>query len=252
VLSLYLYYKTKQPIAVPTPERLVVTETKIPPNQQVRVDVLKPNAPIESVSPNDVLATVFASKNGDPMEMAPTLLTTDLSAFAGQTVRLRIADAAQQGPMVVGVDGVSIAGSPIPIPQFTPQSTPTPSNGFTKGKLVLDRKSGTGVLTVNLPGAGSLTSSDGRRALAIASAARRKGKPRSRPILIKTKVIQAGAGGVVKVPIQPTPAGKKMLRERGKVAFKIELTFTPTGGSPATQGYAGKLVKALRPAPAPR
>lgn len=248
-LSLYLYYKTKQPIAVPTPERLVVTETKNPPNQQVRVDVLKPNAPIESVSPNDILATVFASKNGDPNEMAPTLLTADLSALAGQTVRLRIANAAQQGQMIVGVDGVSIAGTPTPQP---PPSIVLPSNEFTKGKLTLNRKSGTGVLTVNLPGTGSLTSSDARRALAVASVAQRKGKPRSKPILIKTKTIQAGGGGVVKVPIQPTPAGKKSLRERGKVAFKIELTFAPTGGSPATQGYAGKLVKALGPAPPPR
>ncbi len=244
--SLYLYYKTKQPIAVPTPERLVVTETKNPPNQQVRVDVLKPSAPIESVSPNDILATVFASKNGDPNEIVPTLLTADLSAFAGQTVRLRIADAAQQGQMIVGVDGVSVASDPLPQP--TVPSTALPSSEFTKGRLTLNRKSGTGVLTVNLPGAGSLTASDARRALAIASTAPRKAKP----ILIKTKTIQVAAGGAVKVPILPTPAGRKLLREKGKVAFKIELTFAPTGGSPATQGYAGKLVKPLRPAPAPR
>jgi hypothetical protein len=220
----------------------------VPANQQVRVDVLKPNAPIESLSPNDILATVYATTNGSPQELAPTLLSANLSAFADQTVRLRIAAAAQQGPLFAGVDDVAIASTPI---AATP-STALPSNEFTKGKLTLNRRNGTGVLTVNLPGAGSLTSSDARRALAVASVARRKGKPRSKPIMIKTKTIQAGSGGVVKVPIQPTPAGRKVLREKGKVAFKIELTFAPIGGSPATQGYAGKLVKGLGPAPAPR
>jgi hypothetical protein len=251
-LSLYLYYRSAAPMAVPTPDTLFVSEAvgqTVPANQQVRVDVLKPNAPIESLSPNDILATVYATMNGSPQELAPTRLSADLSALAGQTVRLRIAAAAQEGPLFAGVDDVAIASNPIPPP---PPSTALPSNEFTKGRLTLNRKSGTGVLNVNLPGAGSLTSSDARRALAVASVARRKGKPRSKPILIKTKTIEAGAGGVVKVPIQPTPAGKRLLREKGRVAFKIELTFAPTGGSPATQGYAGKLVKALRPVPAPR
>lgn len=176
---------------------------------------LKPNAPIESVSPNDILATVFASKAGDPVKLEPTVITADLSAFAGQPVRLRIADA-------------------------------VPSNEIVKGKLRLDRETGTGLLTVSLPGAGSLTASDARRQLAVASAARRKN--RRRPILIKTATLQASAGGTVKVPIKPTPAGRKLRQKKGRIAFKIELTFSPTGGATATQSYAGRLVKTLRPA----
>ena len=113
----------------PLPDTLFVseaTEGTVPANQQVRVDVLKPNAPIESLSPNDILATPYASKNGDPQELAPTLLTADLSAFAGQTVRLRIAAAAQEGALAVGVDDVSIASDPIvPPPVVTPTPTPT-------------------------------------------------------------------------------------------------------------------------------
>jgi hypothetical protein len=245
-LSMYLYYDSGAPFAAPTPNTLFVSESKAAQaNQQIRVDVIKTNAPVESLSPNDVLTTVYASKASDPLELGPTQVSADLSAFAGQTVRLRIAAASQGGGLLLGVDGISIAGTPIPQP--APQSTPLPSNEFSKGKLTLNRKNGTGVLTVNLPGAGSLTASDARRALAIASAGRRKGKPK--PILIKTKTLQVGAGGLVRVPIQPTPVGRRLLMERGKVAFKVELTFAPTGGFPATQGYAGKLVKGLRPAP---
>lgn len=249
-LSLYLYYDSAEPIAVPSPDTLFASEAveaTVQANQQVRVDVLKPNSPNESLSPNDILTTVYASKAGDPQELAPTLVTANLSAFAGQTVRLRIAAVAQEGPLAVGVDAVAVASNPLPQP--TLPSTALPSNEFTKGKLTLNKRSGTGVLAVNLPGAGSLTASDARRALAIASAARRKDKPKAKPILIRTRTIQVTTGGVVKVPILPTPAGRKLLREKGRVAFRIELTFAPTGGSPATQGYAGKLVKALRPAP---
>lgn len=41
----------------------------------MRIDVIKPTAPIETVNPEDILATVIANKNGDPETMAPTLLT---------------------------------------------------------------------------------------------------------------------------------------------------------------------------------
>ena len=249
-LSMFLFYKSAEPIAVPTPDTLVVSEAQAAqPNQQVRVDVLKPNAPIESVSPNDILATVYASKVGDPVELAPTMISADLSAFAGQTVRLRVADAVQDGAMVAGVDDVAIASSPLPQPPATPAGPPSssPSNEFVRGRLTLDQRNGTGFLTVSVPGAGALTASDAGRQLAIASLARRGGgKP---PILIRTATVTATGGGTIRVPIKPTPAGRRRLRERGKIAFMVELTFTPAGGSAATQPYAGKLRKQLRPAP---
>jgi hypothetical protein len=251
-LSLYLFYKSAAPIAVPTPDTLVVSEAETAqPNQQVRVDVLKPNAPIESVSPNDILATVYASKAGDPTELPPTVIGADLSAFAGQTVRLRVADAVQDGAMVAGIDGVSITSIPLPQPAPTPAGPPatsSPSNAFVRGRLTLNPRQGTGSLTVSVPDAGALTASDARRQLAIASLARRRGgKPK--PILIRTATVDAAGAGTITVPVKPTPAGRKLLNERGKIAFKVELTFTPDGGSAATQPYAGRLRKQLRPAP---
>jgi hypothetical protein len=248
-LSMYLFYRSAAPIAVPNPDTLVVSAAETAqPNQQVRVDVLRPNAPIESVSPNDILATAYASKVGDPTELPPTVITADLSAFAGQTVRLRVADAVQDGGMVAGVDSVSIASAPLPQPPTTAVApSPSPSNAFVRGRLTLDQKNGTGSLTVSVPDGGALTASDARRQLATASLARRGGKPK--PILIRTATVEAAGAGVIQVPIKPTPAGRRLLAERGKIAFRVELTFTPAGGNAATQPYAGKLRKRLSPAP---
>jgi hypothetical protein len=39
----------------------------------------------------------------------------------------------------------------------------------------------------------------------------------------------------------------KLLKEKGTLAFKVNLTFAPTGGTPATQTFSGKLAKKLKP-----
>ena len=72
---------------------------------------MKPTAPIESLNPADILTTVFANKAGDPQSMAPTALQADLSPFAGQTVRLRIANAVNDSVFNAAVDAVSIAST---------------------------------------------------------------------------------------------------------------------------------------------
>jgi hypothetical protein len=247
-LSMYLYYRSKAPIAVPKPDTLFVTELlAAQPNQQLRVDVLKANAPIESLSPNDILATVYASKSGDPQVLAPTLLSADLSAFAGQTVRLRIVSAVQQGPMWVGVDGVAIESSPLAATPLPPQpaETPAPSNAFAVGKLTLNRRHGGGRLTVTVPDAGTLTVADARRKVAIAS---RHSDARERPPMIRTATVQTGGAQTVRVTLRPTPAAKKRLARNGKLRFRLQLTFTPVGGMAASKGYAGTLRKTLRPA----
>ncbi len=70
---------------------------------------MQPGAPLTSLSPSDILTTVFATQTGDPTSLAPTLMTADLSAFAGQTVRLRIAQVDNEYYLNTGVDDVSIA-----------------------------------------------------------------------------------------------------------------------------------------------
>jgi D-alanyl-D-alanine carboxypeptidase len=75
-------------------------------NQQFRIDLVRPSAPIDSVAKGDVLANVFRTSPGDPARRQPTEVRVDVSAWAGQTVRLRLAGTDNQGPLRVGVDNV--------------------------------------------------------------------------------------------------------------------------------------------------
>jgi D-alanyl-D-alanine carboxypeptidase len=75
-------------------------------NQQFRIDLLRRSAPIDSVAKGDVLVNVFRTSPGDPVRRQPTDVRVDVSAWAGQTVRLRLATTDNQGPLRVGVDNI--------------------------------------------------------------------------------------------------------------------------------------------------
>jgi len=203
-LSLLVYYHSFAPLATPSPETL---DNGIPAaNQQYRVDVMKPTASPESVNPEDILATVFATKTGDPEELGPTPITVDLTPFAGQTVRLRFAEVDNEFFFAAGADSISI------------QSTP-PSSAFTQGKPVFNKKKGTAKLPVTVPGAGTLTIAD-------VKATKKR---------VKTKTLQLTAGGTVNLPVKPTKSARKTLKAKGKLKVKVSVTFTPTGGTAAAQ-----------------
>jgi len=219
-LALTFYYLSTQPIVVPSPEALALDIDV--ENQHVRVDVMKPTAPINSVNPADILATLFANKNGDPEIMFPTRLTANLSAFAGQTVRLRIANSVTEGPFNTGLDDVSITSTLLPPP-------PPPSNAITRGKLTLNKSKGTGKLAINVPGPGTL--------VAVG-----KGKKKK----LKRANLTVTAAGTVKLPLNPNGAGKKALNSTGKLKTGVNVTFTPTGGTAATQTYKVTLKKTLK------
>src|SRR5262249_50239739 len=117
-LSLVAYYDSYSPIAIPNPDTLSIADEalrlpngKFQRNEQFRIDVIRPEAPLESLDPPDILRTVFAPRPGDKQSMAPRRLTVDLSAFAGQTVRIRIAVAATDEVFNAGVDSVAITTS---------------------------------------------------------------------------------------------------------------------------------------------
>jgi CubicO group peptidase (beta-lactamase class C family) len=75
-------------------------------NQQFRIDLVGPSAPIDSVAKGDVLANLFHTSPADPARRQPTEVRMDVSAWAGQAVRLRLAEADNQGPLRVGVDNI--------------------------------------------------------------------------------------------------------------------------------------------------
>ena len=92
-------------------------------NQQYRVDIMKPTADLASVASADVLKSVFQTEPGDPATLDPTGVTVDLSAFAGQTVRLRFAAVDNDFYLRVGVDCLALASTPI---STTTTSSTTP------------------------------------------------------------------------------------------------------------------------------
>jgi hypothetical protein len=210
-LSLLAYYDSEVPIGVPSPDTLSVDDGLLggQRNQQFRIDVMRPGSPIESLNPADVLSTAFRTGPGAPTSMGPTWVSADLSAFAGQTVRLRIADAAHEELFTAGVDAVAIdsarPGERLP---------PLGSNRFKFGKLKLNRKNGTATLAVKVPGPGKL---------------RAKGK------LIKQTTAKAAKAGTTKLRLKPTASGRKILEKEHELRAKVAVTFDPVGGSPRTK-----------------
>jgi len=97
----------------------------VTPNQQARVDILTTSADPFSVT-GGVLANIFQTHPGDVPVAGYTTVTTDVSALlaahAGQTLRLRFAEADNQGFFQFGIDEVSLnvqtaeAASAVPLP----------------------------------------------------------------------------------------------------------------------------------------
>jgi hypothetical protein len=77
-------------------------------NQQFRVDVMKPSAPLRSVQGQDVLKRVFRTDVGDPLTLDWFRVRAGLSKFAGRTVRLRFAEVDNLSNFYVGIDAVRI------------------------------------------------------------------------------------------------------------------------------------------------
>ena len=107
-LSFYLYYDNFAGDFF-TPKSL---NFNVFPNQQYRVDVMKPTADPFAVNNKAILARVFRTDVGDPNTLAPTLITFNLTPFAGQTVRLRFAEVDNQGPFLASVDRVKVTSEP--------------------------------------------------------------------------------------------------------------------------------------------
>jgi hypothetical protein len=101
-LHLTVFYTGEAPFSAPDTLSYESPES----NQQFRIDLIDPSAPIDSVAEGDVLLNVFRTSPGDPTSLAPTAVRVDLSPWAGETVRLRLAQTDNQGPLRAGVDNI--------------------------------------------------------------------------------------------------------------------------------------------------
>jgi CubicO group peptidase (beta-lactamase class C family) len=87
-----------------SPQSLAYDEPEA--NQQFRVDVVAPSAPIDSVARGAVLVNIFKTSAADPDRREPSAVSADLSRWAGRTVRLRLAVTDNGGPLRAGVDDI--------------------------------------------------------------------------------------------------------------------------------------------------
>jgi hypothetical protein len=122
-----------------------------------------------------------------------------------------------------------------------PLPLPPPSNAFSASPKVKFNAGGTKVtLTVNVPGPGNLSvgqpsgagASALRNDLARASAKKKLKKPAK---LIVPTSVRAAAAGQVKITVGLTGAAKAYLAKKGTLPVSIQLTFTPDGGTAASQ-----------------
>jgi hypothetical protein len=228
-LSLLAYYNSYEPIAVPAPDTLSVDDGVLggQANQQFRIDVMRPGTPIESIDPADVLLTLFRTHPGGPAKLGPTQLTADLSAFAGQTVRLRVAVAAHEEVLAAGFDAVSISPSP---PGRGGEGSSLGPKGFRVGKAKANRKNGTVTLPVQVSDSGLVTAK-GKSASATGTGASRARKSQ-RPIKLAT--VRARAAGTVKLRLKPTPTTRRILERKHKLRVEVAVTYTPNGGAAKT------------------
>jgi hypothetical protein len=97
----FITYYINQAGFFATPDTL---DANVFPNQQFRVDVVDPTQPVSSATG----ALIFRTEEGDPSTLDPTLITFDLTPFAGTTVRLRFAEVDNQLFFEAGVDDVRI------------------------------------------------------------------------------------------------------------------------------------------------
>ncbi len=102
-----------------TPASLDYTVT---PNQQYRIDLMTTGSALTDMGAG-ILQNLYKTSVGDPPVSGYNLITVDVSAFAGQTVRLRLAEVDNQLYLSTGADVVSIQSGAVaavaPVPTLS-------------------------------------------------------------------------------------------------------------------------------------
>jgi hypothetical protein len=122
------------------------------------------------------------------------------------------------------------SGSPHDVVLSGTGTTVEPSNQFTFGKLKRNKKKGTAIQKVEVPGPGDLALAGKGVKHQRAASARRAGA--AKPV---------AAAGTVGLKVKAKGKKKKKLKRTGKVKVKIKVTYTPTGGTPNTESKRVKL-----------
>ena len=103
ILRMTVFYASSAGIGFSYPRTLA--HCGMEHNEQFRVDLIRPSAPIDSVARRDVLVNVFRTAPGDA-SLHPIEVRMNVSRLAGHAVRLRLAVAENQAPLLAGVDDI--------------------------------------------------------------------------------------------------------------------------------------------------
>jgi hypothetical protein len=167
--------------------------------------------------------------------MPPTRLTANLTPYAGQTVRLRVAVAAGKEALNAGIDDVSVtttgaAGSGGAGAGGTGGKGGGAAGAGSRLRVLGHAKtlgSGGAILRVRLPDAGRLTA--------------------KRPKLLLPASAEAKRPRVVSLRLKPTAKAMATLRRRGKLRVKVALAFDPSGSAALQRASVSVLLRLANP-----
>lgn len=199
-------------------------------NQQVVLDVIKGGTDGFSADADSVLATVFRPTGDSPSSIDWQQASVDLTAFAGQTVRLRFLDVNNRGYLLLGVDDVEIASVDATAPTLGPVK-------FGKSKITTTGK-----------GAGTTFSFDATEAgtLAVTFAKSTKGKKSGKKCVKPSKKLAKKKNCTRWVPVKGSlslavAAGANKLVFSGKVGkralapgkYRVSFVLSDAAGNAA-------------------
>ncbi|MGH2982023.1 MAG: hypothetical protein ACRDKV_08280 [Solirubrobacterales bacterium] len=130
-------------------------------------------------------------------------------------------------PLADGATGAAFAPGPLEVGFNADVATNT------LGKPKRNRRNGTAILPVRVPGPGKLTLSG-------------KSVRRQRPARAAAASKLATAAGRVKLRIKPKGRARRKLNRTGRARVKVKVRYTPTGGLPGVSNVQTRKVKLLK------
>jgi PKD repeat protein len=205
-----------------------------------------------SSDPDGTIA-VYEWSFGDGAATTGPLPTHVYTSPGEYTVKLKVTDDA--GNTAEISHAVTVA--PAPPAKTSGTNSGETGKGGTPGNVIhvtgvkQNRKKGTAAIGVTVPGAGVLSAREASSAhsslvaplvgalvaptaypVALVAAAKGKAKPKGP--FVKSVSMTVSAAGNVTIQIVPNAAGSALLKRKHKLALKILIAFTPTGGTQGT------------------
>src|SRR5262249_15275346 len=114
-LSCAFFINSEADYAVPEPETL---DPNVSPNQQARIDIMDPNAPVDDVGAG-VLQNILFTRPGDPGDPVNPMrgyVRFSAALAGGRTIRVRFAEVDNQFFFNFGLDGCVLGTERVPAP----------------------------------------------------------------------------------------------------------------------------------------